>query len=246
MIKVKLLGQLKNEAGWDSIEIPVDKEEHTLSEVLSLLLEEPSIRKYFADGLRPRHDIILFINGRDYRVYEEEHVFKGPVEVVFIPISHGGIELEYVEWSQIEEYTSIIAEAVKEDGYRVDVIVGIMRGGVIPARLAADYLGVRNIGFIEIMFYQKPGETRQKPVIRQPLTLDISDKNVLIVDDVSDTGKSLQVAVSAVSLYGPSQVKTATLYLKPWTTFVPDYYAASSDKWIVFPWERNEVKSELQ
>ncbi len=244
-IKVRLLGQLKHEVGKDSITIELQESDHlSLQDILETLAKNELLGKYMEDG-EPRHDIIVFVNGKDYRVYSKNQTFRDTVEVSFIPISHGGIELQYVTWNEIDRYSELIASKIMKDGYKADVIVGIMRGGIVPARIIADYLGVRDLGIIEVMFYQRPGETRHKPVIRQPLTLDVSEKNVLIVDDVSDTGKSLQVALSAINLYGPEQIKTATLYIKPWSTFIPDYYGASSTKWIVFPWEKNEVKREL-
>ncbi len=243
-IKIRLLGQLKHEVGEDSITIELQTNDLSLQDILEILANNELIGRYMEDG-EPRHDIILFVNGKDYRVYSRDHKFEGMVEVSFIPISHGGIELQYVTWNEVERYSELIASKIMKDGYKADVVIGIMRGGIVPARIVADYLGIRDLGVIEVMFYQRPGETRHKPVIRQPLTLDVSERNVLIVDDVSDTGKSLQVALSAINLHGPDQIKTATLYIKPWSTFIPDYYGASSTKWIVFPWEKNEVKREL-
>ncbi|MCE4615388.1 MAG: hypothetical protein F7B60_07675 [Desulfurococcales archaeon] len=244
-IKVKLLGQLKHSAGREELTLEIENSRITLLDLINTVSKTRELSQYF-NGKGPRYDIILFVNGRDYRVYTEDHLLSDTVEMTFIPISHGGVELYYVAWKDIENYSRMIAGKVYNDGYRADAIIGIMRGGIVPARIIADYLGVRNLGTIEVMFYQRPGETRHKPVIRQPLTLDISDKNVLIVDDVSDTGKSLQVALSAITLYGPSQIKTAALYIKPWTTFIPDYYGTSATKWIVFPWEKNEVEREIK
>jgi hypothetical protein len=60
---------------------------------------------------------------------------------------------------------------------------------------------------------------------------------VLVVDDVSDTGSSLRTAMEHVADRGASEVRVATLHVKPWTTFRPDYYAAEVDAWIVYPWE---------
>jgi hypoxanthine phosphoribosyltransferase/molybdopterin converting factor small subunit len=244
-IKVRLLGQLKHEVGTDTIMIQLHDNDLSIKDILETLASNELVKQYM-DNHEPRHDIILFVNGKDYRVYDKNHIFQGTVEVALIPISHGGIELQYVTWDEVDKYSQLVASKIMKDGYKPDVIIGIMRGGIVPARIIADFLGVRDLGIIEVMFYQRPGETRHKPVIRQPLTLDISEKNVLIVDDVSDTGKSLQVALSAINLYGPDQIKTATLFIKPWSTFIPDYYGASSTKWIVFPWEKHEVKRELE
>ncbi|HIP85382.1 MAG TPA: phosphoribosyltransferase [Pyrodictium sp.] len=150
-----------------------------------------------------------------------------------------------VSWHDIEEGCLNIAEKIVKNGYRVDVIVGILRGGWVPARLLSDYLGVPNVGALEIKFYRGVGETGEKPVVTQPLVVDIRDRNVLIVDDVADTGKTLNVAQNFLSLYGPKQVKTATIYVKPWSIIKPDFYAWETDAWIIFPWDKAETYEEL-
>jgi len=82
---------------------------------------------------------------------------------------------------------------------------------------------------------------REKPVILQPLLIDIRDKSVLVVDNVADTGKPIQVAVNAVSLHGARIVRTATIYVKPWSLVKPDFFHDTTEKWIIFPWEQREV-----
>ena len=152
---------------------------------------------------------------------------------------------EPVSWREVEEGCAEIAEKMRRDGIEVDVIVGILRGGWIPARLLSDYLGVSSMGALEIKFYRGVGETMEHPVVTQPLILDVRDKVVLVVDDVADTGKTLNVAVNFLSHYGPRKIITATLYLKPWSIHKPDYYARETDAWIIFPWDKAETVEEL-
>jgi len=148
-------------------------------------------------------------------------------------------------WNEIEEASLTIAEKIVSSGFTPQVIVGVLRGGWIPARMLSDLLDVKEVGALEIKFYRGIEERSERPVITQPLVCDIKDKNVLIVDDVADTGKSLQVALGAVSLYGPKLIKTASLYTKPWSVIVPDFYYAQTDKWIIFPWEMRETVQTL-
>jgi len=150
-----------------------------------------------------------------------------------------------VSWDDIDELSLSLAERIISSGFKPDAIVGIMRGGWIPARILADLLGVDILDAIEIKFYRGIGETREKPVVTRPPLSDLRDKSVLLVDDVSDTGKSLSVAVSALVLLGPARIRTATLYIKPWSMSVPDYYAASTESWIIFPWEKGEILGEI-
>ncbi len=148
-------------------------------------------------------------------------------------------------WSEIEELCMDIAEEIAGDGYEPDVVVGVLRGGVVPAKLVADYLGVERMAVMEVKFYAGIGVRREEPVVTQPLTERLAGLRVLIVDDVADTGKTLAHVVNYVSLYGPAEVRTATLYVKPWARVRPDYYGEETDAWIIFPWEKMETVREL-
>ncbi len=150
-----------------------------------------------------------------------------------------------LSWKEIEDALMTLAEKIINSDYKPQAVIGIMRGGWIPARVLADLLDVKSMGAIEIKFYRGIEERHERPVITQPLVLDIKDKNVLIIDDVADTGKSLQIAVNAINLHGPKSIRTASLYVKPWSVMMPDYYYAQTDKWIIFPWENREIIEEL-
>lgn len=126
-----------------------------------------------------------------------------------------------------------------------DVIVGVLRGGYIVARVVADALGISDIGVVEVKFYKGIGEQAERPVITQPLTTEIRGRKVLIVDDVVDSGRTLEVVSEQVRLRGASEVRTAALYYKPRSIIKPDYLVVETDKWILFPWELGEFVREL-
>ncbi len=150
-----------------------------------------------------------------------------------------------VSWTEIEELCISVAEKIRKAGIKVDVIIGVLRGGWIPARLLSDYLGVERMGAIGVKFYRGVGEAGERPIVTQPLVLDIRDLNVLVVDDVADTGKTLNTVTNFLTLYGPKHIYTATLYVKPWSIVTPDFYAAITDAWIIFPWDKAETFEEL-
>ncbi len=243
VVRIRLLASLRELAGGNKVvEVRADDWKEALKALES---RYPKIASILDEEYNPRPGYILFIDGVDYRIYSSVKADKKPKEIVILPVNHGGIEFEYVSWSDIEFMVEHVAKLIEESKYKVDVIVGILRGGVIPAKLLGDELGVGDLGVIEIKLYKGVGERAHKPYIRQPLTLSVKDKNVLIVDDVSDTGLTLSTAINALELYSPKKIKTATLYIKPWTKLIPDYYSRVSDKWIVFPWERKEVEREV-
>jgi len=156
------------------------------------------------------------------------------------------VEFRFVTWNDVEEAIRRIADKIQASSFKPEVIVGVMRGGIVPGRLLADRLGIEDIGVIEVKLYISAGQRGERPYLRQPLTLSIKDKRVLLVDDVSDSGLTLQFSVQALSLYMPAEIKTATLYIKPWTKYVPDYYAEQVNEWVIFPWETEEFEREYR
>ncbi|RLG60036.1 phosphoribosyltransferase [Candidatus Geothermarchaeota archaeon] len=148
-------------------------------------------------------------------------------------------------WNDIVKLSIELTEKIIESGFKPDVIVGVMRGGWVVAKIVEDLLGVQEIASLEIKFYKGIGEKAERPILTQPLVVDIRDKKVLVVDDVADSGRTLQTATEIVRLHGAREVKTATLYVKPWSIIIPDYYSGTTTAWIVFPWEYGEVLREV-
>jgi hypoxanthine phosphoribosyltransferase len=83
--------------------------------------------------------------------------------------------------------------------------------------------------------------------VRHPLTADVGGKSVLIVDDLSDTGETFEVAVRYLRELGAAQVRTAALHHKQQSKFVPDYFAKRVRhwRWLSYPWARIEDVTEL-
>jgi len=152
--------------------------------------------------------------------------------------------LEYVSWSQVQSLCEQLAEKVR--GFHPHVLVGISRGGLVPVRLISDVLDNHTVATIRIEFYKSMTQTTDFPRVTQPLSLDVRGLKVLIVDDVADTGRSLLVAKELARRGMASDVKVATLHYKPRSLIKPDFYIKETNKWLVYPWEINEVKSQLR
>jgi hypoxanthine phosphoribosyltransferase len=144
-------------------------------------------------------------------------------------------------WDAIYEMLVDIALRIKDSGFKPHYIVGVSRGGWTPGRVLSDLLENSRTANIKIEFYVGIGKTGRRPVVTQPLTENVTDKNVLVVDDVSDTGESLKVAFEHMIEKGAAIAKTATVYYKPHSIFKPDFFADSTSDWIIFPWERLEA-----
>jgi len=148
-------------------------------------------------------------------------------------------------WDRVYEMLMDMALQIRKSGFNPHIIVGVSRGGWAPGRILSDLLENTHTVNVKIEFYVGIGKTAGKPIVTQPIGEDISGKRVLVVDDVSDTGKSLKVAMEHMLEKGAAGVKTATIYFKPHSTFKPDYFADSTANWIIFPWERLEVTKLL-
>ena len=150
-----------------------------------------------------------------------------------------------LNWSDISNGALELTKKISDSGFFPDMIIGIFRNGWILAKIVSDLLGVDDVGGIGIKFYKGVGETRERPLVTSGPTLSPREKRVLIVDDVSDSGRTLQTAIELIKLYGAKEVRTATLYVKPRTILYPDYYYAETTDWIVFPWEYGETIREI-
>ena len=148
-------------------------------------------------------------------------------------------------WDQIYDMLIELAKRVKDSGFKPDLIVGVCRGGWAPARVMSDLLENANTASIRIEFYLAPGITARKPVISQAIMVPVKGVNVLVVDDVADTGESLKVAVEHLDVCGAKAIRTATLYYKPQSILKPDFFIIQTEQWIIFPWERLESTRRL-
>ncbi|MDQ1281507.1 MAG: uncharacterized protein QG670_2772, partial [Thermoproteota archaeon] len=81
--------------------------------------------------------------------------------------------------------------------------------------------------------------------VTQPVSISIEKKKVLVVDDVSDTGKTLRLVCEEMKKEAV-EVKVVTLYCKPWSEYKPDFCIKTTNAWIIFPWERCEMIKALE
>ena len=155
------------------------------------------------------------------------------------------LEFEIPSWHQIYELLLNLASTVRKSGFEPEIIVGVSRGGWPPARVMSDLLENPNVASVAAEFYVGVAETKGKPVITQPVSVSVKGKRVLVVDDVADTGESLRLVRSYLEEQGATEVRTATIYYKPWSVMIPDYYEKETRSWIIFPWERKETVRKI-
>jgi hypoxanthine phosphoribosyltransferase len=144
-------------------------------------------------------------------------------------------------WDEIYDLMVSLGRKIKESKFKPDVIVGVSRGGWPPARIMSDLLNNPNLANMKVEFYKDIGVPSKSPRITQPVTSDVQNKKVLVVDDVADSGLSLRAVRNHLRRKGTEEIRVCTIYYKPHSIYIPDYFAKRTSSWIIFPWERVET-----
>lgn len=151
-------------------------------------------------------------------------------------------------WDYIYGLCRNISKDIKKSGYKPDVIVALARGGWFAGRVLCDFLNLNDLTSLKIEHYTGTANASIGPKLRYPFDGDmVKGKNVLIVDDISDTGKSMMFAREYVMKLGPKEVKTATLQHLTCSETRADYVGEVLDEWawVVFPWNFMEDMCDL-
>ncbi|HMR48191.1 MAG TPA: phosphoribosyltransferase [Arachnia sp.] len=144
---------------------------------------------------------------------------------------------EVLTWGQMGDATADLARQVVDSGFRPGVVVAIARGGLVAAGALTYALGVKLVDAINVEFYTDVAATLPDPILLSPMldTHAITDQSILVVDDVADSGRTLQLVIKLLRGFG-AEVRSAALYAKPTTVMRPDFVWKDTDRWIVFPW----------
>ncbi len=153
------------------------------------------------------------------------------------PVPANNDTYEVLTWSLFGEAVKDLARTVAASGYQPDVILAIARGGLIPAGTLGYMLSVKNTFTMNVEYYTGVNQRLDMPVILPPYLdlVDLEDKQFLVVDDVADTGHTLQMVQDFCSPK-VGEVRSAVLYHKPHSVIRPDFVWRHTDRWILFPW----------
>lgn len=124
------------------------------------------------------------------------------------------MEKEQITWEEIEGWVDALIDHIKSKNLTFSGVYGIPRGGLIPATIFSYKTGL--------------------PLLLAPT------KNCLIIDDIADSGKTLMHFTLNDTQFNKYFI--ATIYYSERSLVKPDFYTKKkTDKWIEFPWERDEA-----
>lgn len=161
------------------------------------------------------------------------------------------MEKRFITAQELLEDSFRVAAKVYEDGFRPQFIVGIWRGGA-PIGIAVqeffdfkkvetDHIAVRTSSYYGINQQSKEIKVHGLHYIIENAN---ADDGLLIVDDVFDSGRSIEALIAQLKKLTrnnmPTDVRIACPWYKPQNSkvdLVPDYYVHESAEWLVFPHE---------
>ena len=132
----------------------------------------------------------------------------------------------YVTDSNVKDYVLEIIRQMNLDGFRPDIVVGLVRGGAVPANYISQFLKI-------------PCYMVNKGVEEVAKIDNVT--NVLVIDDINDSGKAL-TEINNMLFEFDGDVKYATLLSNEGSSFTVDYAGKYVNKiedpcWYVYPWE---------
>lgn len=130
-------------------------------------------------------------------------------------------------YQQFEDDINRIVNSISGDSFKPDVIVGLSRGGLMPAVVLSHRL---NVPMVPVTWQTRDGKTKDKEVLNN---VKSKYNNILVVDDICDSGLTLREISSIL------KAKYVVLIDKAPEKFLVDYAGriCDSDEWIEFFWE---------
>jgi xanthine phosphoribosyltransferase len=141
-----------------------------------------------------------------------------------------------VSWDQFHRDARALAWRLAAQDKNWKAMVVITRGGLVPAAIICRELGIRMIETVCIASYHEYSEQGELKVLKDitPELLENDGEGVLIIDDLTDTGKTAAIVRAMMP-----KAHFATVYAKPKGRPLVDTFVTevSQDTWIYFPWD---------
>lgn len=163
-----------------------------------------------------------------------EHIFEDVMSKKFLVHT----------WKDLTEHMINLAEQIETRQEKTDLIIAIARGGLTIAHLLSDLLKLPVASFTVSSYHELKRSDELKMLFEIGGKLD--GQHVLLVDDVSDSGRTFLRATRYLSKNGAAKITTASVFIKPKTEFSPDVYVEETDKWIIFPFDLLENLRDIR
>ncbi len=155
-----------------------------------------------------------------------------------------------IDWKEYNQIVEKLAIQIFKSGFKPNLLIGIMRGGA-PIIDVLSRVYKLKCAYLAVESYSGEGvEDKQGDLVfsrEMSSTVQEMSGNILLCDDLSDTGITLNKSIDWLKKYPPlkgkiKEIKTAVLWKKKDSIFEPDFCAQrlESNPWIVQPFEHYE------
>jgi hypoxanthine phosphoribosyltransferase len=146
-----------------------------------------------------------------------------------------------LSWNDIHGDCDLLAQEIqnKFQESKFDLIIGVSRGGLIPACILSHILDIPKVLSIGLSSYNKSKEQKSISCYQHIQPHDLFGKKILFVDELCDSSSTLKYLKDQYGCFEDIDMHTAVLYVKEKAWFVPDYFVKKvpQEEWIKFPYE---------
>lgn len=144
--------------------------------------------------------------------------------------------MKYYPYEEFKNDTNVLISKVKS--FEAEAILAIARGGLTLSHAMAEGLEIREVQSIRTELYDK---TCKRDAITIFDSCEFkSVKRVLVVDDIADSGETLEVIMKHLEeKYSEIEFKSCTLFYKTTSIYEPHFWVNEANDWIDFFWERD-------
>ena len=137
-------------------------------------------------------------------------------------------------WDDVAAMSQELAERL--EGERPDLVIGVARAGVFPAMVIASAL---RCGLLAVRLSRRVDEEVrfEHPVWHVSVPPAVRDRSVVVVDEIADSGETLECVRASAIEQGAARVVSAALVAHSWAEPQPDAVALVSDELVIFPWD---------
>jgi len=144
--------------------------------------------------------------------------------------------MKYYAYEEFKNDTLTLIQRVKS--FDAEAIVGVARGGLTLVHAIAEGLELREVHTLRTELYD--GDAKRSEITLYESCELGHLKRVLVLDDIADSGETLQVIMKHLrEKYINVEFKAATLFYKKTSLYEPHFWINEADDWIEFFWERD-------
>ena len=149
--------------------------------------------------------------------------------------------MRYYSYEDFKKDTNLLIKQIVL--FHPDAIVGVARGGLTSAHCISEGLNIRDVKSLRVELYD---DTQKRKAITIHNTCQFKNiKKVLVVDDISDSGDTLDTVMHELrEKHQDIEFKSATLFYKKTSIHKPHFWINNASEWIEFFWEKDFITAK--